>query len=82
MSYGEDEVEATNETEAVDQFEGEDQMEMGSLNNMEDPYDHTVVEGTLLIFNTWGTILFDSSVSHSFISTSFACALGLVYEFL
>ena len=49
---------------------------------MEDPYDHTIVEGTLPIFNTWGKTLFDPGATHSFISTSFAFSLGLGYESL
>ena len=81
VGYGEEEFEG-NKAEAVEQFQGEEEVEMGSLNNMEDPYDHTIVEGTLPIFNTWGKTLFDPGATHSFISTSFAFSLGLGYESL
>ncbi|WP_375667702.1 hypothetical protein, partial [Bartonella sp. AC130YNZD] len=40
--------------------------------------DMSIVRGTVLIYNTWARILFDTGASHSFIASSFACALGNV----
>lgn len=41
-----------------------------------------MVEDTFLVFNLWAKILFDSGASHSFISRTFACILGLKSEFM
>ncbi len=39
--------------------------------------DTSVVRGTVLVYNTWARILFDTGASHSFIALTFARALGL-----
>ncbi|XP_058189266.1 uncharacterized protein LOC131306856 [Rhododendron vialii] len=39
-----------------------------------------VVRGTFLLFNLFARVLFDFGASHSFIATSFACALELEIE--
>ncbi|WP_375608914.1 retroviral-like aspartic protease family protein, partial [Bartonella sp. AC140YNZD] len=39
--------------------------------------DTSVVRGTVLVYNTWARVLFDTGASHSFIALSFARALGL-----
>ncbi|XP_058208151.1 uncharacterized protein LOC131321160 [Rhododendron vialii] len=41
-----------------------------------------VVRGTFLLFNSFARVLFDSGASHSFIATSFVCALELYTESL
>ncbi|XP_058189168.1 uncharacterized protein LOC131306761 [Rhododendron vialii] len=40
----------------------------------------SVVRGTFLLFNSFAKVLFDSGASHSFIATSFVCALDLETE--
>ena len=42
-----------------------------------DQEDHTVMEGSLILFNTGVKVLFDTGASHSFISTACAMSLGL-----
>ena len=36
-----------------------------------------MVEGTLILFNSWARILFDTGATHSFIASSFVSSLGL-----
>ena len=38
---------------------------------------NAVVEGTFLVYTSWARVLFDFGSTHSFISASFTCALGL-----
>ncbi|KAJ9702931.1 hypothetical protein PVL29_004604 [Vitis rotundifolia] len=42
--------------------------------------DALLVEGMILVYSTWVRVLFDTSATHSFISTSCANALGLKME--
>jgi hypothetical protein len=81
IGYGENEVNTANQAKVKGQFQMANQLETAGLNNLEDPYDHAMVEGTLPVFNSWAIILFDTGATHSFISTSFASILGLVSEF-
>ena len=39
--------------------------------------DVILVEGMILVYITWVNVLFDTGATHSFISTSYANALGL-----
>ena len=41
---------------------------------------NAVVEGMMIIYNSWATILFDTGATHSFISSTFASSLGLTAE--
>ena len=41
------------------------------------PPDSSVVRGTFLVFSSWASVLIDTRASPSFISASFASALGL-----
>ena len=36
----------------------------------------------MIIYNSWACILFDTSATHSFISSAFASSLGLLVETL
>ena len=38
---------------------------------------NSVVEGMMVVYNSWARILFDSGATHSFISSVFASSLGL-----
>ena len=40
------------------------------------------MQGTFLMFNSWARVLNDTRASHSFITSSFALALGLKIETL
>ena len=42
-----------------------------------DPEPNVLVEGMVLCYSTWAHVLFDSSASRSFMSTSFASILDL-----
>ena len=44
--------------------------------------DQPVIQGTFLLSRLWATVLFDSSVSHSFIAASVVIELGLEVEAL
>ncbi|GFY92940.1 hypothetical protein Acr_08g0013360 [Actinidia rufa] len=48
----------------------------GIAGQQEQQLDTSVVRGTLLMFNSWARVLIDTGASHSFISSSFALALG------
>ena len=52
---------------------------MATLNN---DASNEVIEGIVLIYNSWARILFDPGATHSFIRTSYAVALGLEFESL
>ena len=39
-----------------------------------------VVEGTMVLFNSWARILFDTGATHSFITFTFVSSLGLCSE--
>ncbi|GFZ16927.1 hypothetical protein Acr_26g0001970 [Actinidia rufa] len=54
----------------------------GIAGQQEQQLDTSVVRGTLLMFNSWARVLIDTGVSHSFIASSFASALGLEIEVL
>ena len=41
---------------------------------------NAVVEGTLVLFNSWARILFDTGATHSFIASTFVTSLGLCSE--
>ena len=43
---------------------------------------NAVVEGTLVLFNSWTRILFDTGATHSFIASTFVSSLGLSSETL
>ena len=51
-----------------------------SLNPTEPKEEDLLVEGMILVYSTWVHVLFDTGVTHSFISTSCANALGLKME--
>ena len=51
-----------------------------SLNPTEPKEEDLLVEGMILVYSTWVHVLFDIGVTHSFISTSCANALGLKME--
>ena len=40
------------------------------------------MEGTLVLFNSWARILFDTGATHSFIASAFVSSLGLSSETL
>ena len=41
---------------------------------------NAVVEGIILLYNSWARILFDPNVTHSFMHTTYALDLGLNFE--
>ena len=41
---------------------------------------NAVVEGIILLYNSWARILFDPGATHSFIRTTYAIDLGLNFE--
>ena len=41
---------------------------------------NAIVEGIILLYNSWARILFDPGVTHSFIRTTYAIDLGLNFE--
>ena len=47
------------------------------LTQTEPEEDALLVEGMILVYITWVNVLFDTGATHSFISTSYANALGL-----
>ncbi|WJZ91043.1 hypothetical protein VitviT2T_010152 [Vitis vinifera] len=51
-----------------------------ALTPTEPKEDALLVEGMILVYSTWVRVLFDTGVTHSFISTSCANALGLKSE--
>ena len=40
---------------------------------------HDIARGTILIFNSWACVLFDTGASHSLSAYSFAKSLGLEF---
>lgn len=50
---------------------------MFTLTPIPNQEDHTVVEGSLILFTTGVKVLFDTGASHSFISSACASSLGL-----
>ncbi|GFZ21059.1 hypothetical protein Acr_29g0002210 [Actinidia rufa] len=54
----------------------------GTARQHEQQLDTSVVRDTLLMFNSWARVLIDMGASHSFITSSFASALGLEIEVL
>ncbi|GFS37772.1 hypothetical protein Acr_00g0053850 [Actinidia rufa] len=54
----------------------------GTSRQQEQQLDTSVVQGTLLMFNSRARVLVDTGASHSFIASSFALALGLKVEVL
>ena len=51
-----------------------------SLTQPEEDVSNGVVEGIILLYNSWARILFDPGVTHSFIHTTYAIDLGLNFE--
>ena len=51
-----------------------------ALTPIEPEEDALLVEGMILVYNTWVRVLFDTGATHSFISASCANALGLKSE--
>ena len=51
-----------------------------SLTQPEEDVSNAVVEGIILLYNSWALILFDPGVTHSFIRTMYAIDLGLNFE--
>ncbi|GFZ21162.1 hypothetical protein Acr_29g0003240 [Actinidia rufa] len=54
----------------------------GTVRQQEQQLNTSVVRGTLLMFNSRARVLIDRGASHSFITSSFALALGLKVEIL
>ena len=51
-----------------------------SLTQPEEDVSNAVVEGIILLYNSWARILFDLGATHSFIRTTYAIDLGLNFE--
>ena len=52
------------------------------ISNHHDTIADTIVDGMLLVSNSWAHVLFDTSAPHSFISMSFVTKFGLEFESL
>ena len=46
----------------------------------EEDVSNVVMEGIILLYNSWARILFDLGATHSFICTTYAIDLGLNFE--
>ena len=46
----------------------------------EEDISNVVVEGIILLYNSWAQILFDPGATHSFIHTTYDIDLGLNFE--
>ncbi|XP_028051599.1 protein DDI1 homolog 2-like [Camellia sinensis] len=55
---------------------------MYALQEEEDVDNPSVIQGMLILMNSWVKVLFDSGASHSFISTACVTSLGLEPEAL
>ena len=53
---------------------------MFAFTQSEEYASNSVVEGIILLYNSWAQILFDLSATHSFIRTTYALDLGLNFE--
>ena len=53
---------------------------MFALTQLEEDSSNEVVEGIILLYNSWAQILFDPGATHSFICTAYALNLGLSFE--
>ena len=53
---------------------------MFALPQPEEDVSNVVVEGIILLYNSWARILFDPGATHSFIHTTYAIDLGLNFE--
>ena len=53
---------------------------MFALTQPKEDVSNAVVEGIILLYNSWARILFDPGATHSFISTTYAIDLGLNFE--
>ena len=51
-----------------------------ALTQPEEDASNAVVEGIILLYNSWARILFDPGATHSFIRTAYAMNLGLGFE--
>ena len=51
-----------------------------ALTQSEEYASNAVVEGIILLYNSWAQILFDPGATHSFIRTTYALDLGLNFE--
>ena len=51
-----------------------------ALTQPKEDASNAVVEGIILLYNSWARILFDPSATHSFIRTTYALDLGLNFE--
>ena len=51
-----------------------------SLTQLEKDASNAVVEGIIILYNSWARILFDPRATHSFIRTTYALDLGLNFE--
>ena len=50
------------------------------MTKLEEDASNAVVEGVILLYNSWAQILFDPDATHSFIHTAYALNLGLSFE--
>ena len=53
---------------------------MFALTQPKEDVSNVVVEGIILLYNSWARILFDPGATHSFIRTTYAIDLGLNFE--
>ena len=53
---------------------------MFALTQQEEDASNAVVEGIILLYNSWARILLDPSATHSFIRIAYALNLGLSFE--
>ena len=53
---------------------------MFALNQPEEDAFNVVMEGIILLYNSWARIIFDPGATHSFIGTAYARNLGLSFE--
>ena len=51
-----------------------------ALTQLEEDVSNAVMEGIILLYNSWARILFDPGATHSFIRTPYAIDLGLKFE--
>ena len=50
------------------------------MTQQEEDASNAVMEGIILLYNSWARILFDPGATHSFISTTYALDLGLKFK--
>ena len=50
------------------------------MTQLEEDVSNAVMEGIILLYNSWSRILFDPGATHSFIRTPYAIDLGLKFE--